>query len=158
MVFAVRFLLMLVLSYLGLLAGTIISHFTKEELKDGLKYFLMLKFSVFAIISFVFFFHIIDSALISLFVTSIVTAIMMYVGKSLKNINPELFSYSFFSVCIYETRDSTFLIAALIFIYGIAVSSSISARIEEAGFFQKLSLALTNNIIYIVMGMLLSFI
>ncbi len=44
--------LVLILSFLGLLGGVIVSYFTKEELKHGNKYFLLLEKSLLLAISF----------------------------------------------------------------------------------------------------------
>jgi len=49
--------LVLILSFLGLLAGVIVSHFTKEELKPGKKYFRLLEKVLLLAISFIIIFY-----------------------------------------------------------------------------------------------------
>lgn len=151
---AIKYIIILALSYLGLFAGVLVSHFTKEELNDGKKYFRMIKYIAFISVLYLFF----DSMGLALPVIALCiiffSVLYYFVEKSLKHINPDMFCYSFFSLALFETRDNNIIVPAMIFIFGLATSSLLSSNLEDSGFSRKLWFSLSGNIIYPVMGIL----
>ncbi len=155
----VKYFLVLFISYLGLLAGIIISNMAKEELTPGKRYFGILKSLIFGIILFQFFSYIKISYFISIPLSIIMGGLSYFWEKRMSEINMELWYYSFYAIILFETKKTDFfpILALLIFIYGIIVSSIKSEQLEELKLFQKITSILSQNIIFLIMGIFLSF-
>jgi hypothetical protein len=147
-----QFLILLPLTYLGLFFGLVISHFSKEELKDGKKYFFILKSFIFFIILSLFLNHLTLSFFISIPVSLALTVFLYLCEKKISMINPEIFYYSFFSVVFYETINISPVYAMLIFIYGIP---SASIQFEETSFLKNTWRIISGNVIYLVLSLCL---
>jgi hypothetical protein len=143
------FFIILFVSYLGLLLGVIISHFSKEEIKEGKKYFKILKSVIFFVILSLFFVYLKLPYFISIPASVLIALFLFYWERKIEKINAELLYYSFFSVVIYETMNVSPLYAVLIFIYGIP---SASLKYEDASLQKNALQAMLNNIIYIILS------
>jgi hypothetical protein len=150
-----KFLILLPLTYLGLFFGLMISQFSKEELRQGKKYFFMLKSFIFFIILSLFLNHLTLSFSISIPISLILAVFLYLCEKRISMINPEIFYYSFFSVVLYETINISPVYAVLIFTYGIP---SASVQFEETSFLKNTWRIISSNSIYLVLSMCLFFV
>src|SRR3989344_2439353 len=104
--------LIILLAFLGFIAGIILAFLTKEEFKSGKKYFLALKFIIILILSLIFFLKssLTYSSLIffiaGILITILFKRIYFYFGLAL-----------FISFLL--TQEFNLLTASLIFIYGL---------------------------------------
>src|SRR3972149_1491293 len=99
-----NYFLLLIITYLGLFAGTIISYFTKGELKSGKKYFAYARSVLFSIIFFAYL-NFISLNLIISTIFSIITGIVYYMwGIKSNNYYNDLFAYSLFGIILFETN------------------------------------------------------
>ena len=116
-----QYVLLVLVSYLGLLAGFIISWMAKEELLIGRKYFAILKAVAFGLIFMNFMYYLKINTIISVLMSTVAGVFCFVLGFS----SLDLFFYSLFALFIYEMRNSDALpfTGILIFIYGLATSS-----------------------------------
>ena len=143
-----KFLLLMFLSYFGLVVGTFISNFTKEELKQGKKYFRILK-PIFLGVVFYFFFSYLGLRYYFSIPISLVSVLLGFVW--VKKFPNNILFYSIFSISLFETKNP--VIALLIFMFGL-VTASLGFK-KKHSFFQNLKLSLLNNIVYPVLCLLL---
>jgi len=153
MINMLKFFTLLILSYLGLAAGVIVSNFTKEELKAGRKYFILLKLIIFAAVFYYFLIYLTKKTIIALALSIGVFIAAYKFEKMLKHVNTNLFYYGFFAVVLFEVKDFAPVIATMIFLFGMA---SASAQFTKKSVIKNLIAALLNNLIYIVLGIALS--
>lgn len=155
----IRYILLLIVSYLGLGVGIVISHMAKEEIKPGQKYFIILKQLIFCIIFFYFLSYLKLQIFISLPLVVLVGTVTYFLLEQIKHLNSDLFFYIFFSIIIFETRTSNVapILFTLIFMFGVVVSSIKSEKLPE-NLFVKLKKSLLNNILYILLGLALLFV
>ncbi len=105
--------LIILIAFLGFIAGIILAFKTKEEFKSGKKYFLISEFIILLILALIFLFKssLSYSSLI-LFVAGVLTTILV------KRI------YFYFGLALFLSflfsKDFNLLIASLIFIYGLS--------------------------------------
>lgn len=146
-----KYFLLLLISYLGLAIGTIISHMAKEELKTGKKFFRLGKSLVFTITIY-FFLQMHIHMLLAILIALISFVIAIIWTKKIKN---ELIFYAFYSLILFETVTTSYasLITLLIFCYGLFVSS-IKYNLKSS-LINNIRLPLQQNIIYPIMGVLL---
>ena len=149
-----QFILLMIITYFGLLIGSLISSFTKEELKPGKKYFRILKTLTFSVIFFYFLDYLNLHILISIFLTIIMFLLSFnFVKKQPLN---NIFFYSFFSIVLFETYNFNPIVSLMIFSFGL-----IAASLEydfDYSLFQNIKLALTKNILYPILCILLYFV
>jgi len=115
-----NFILALIVSFLGYPIGMFIANYTKEELKHGKKYFIILT-QILVIIALIFFIYSIQlNIYLSIVIALALTVLFL-------KINPKpLIGYPLMTLfCILNIRnDSIFIIlASIIFIYGLASSA-----------------------------------
>lgn len=156
----IQYILLLVISYLGLLAGIIISYMAKEEIKPGKKYFLILKAIIFAFIVYFFMTYLNIFPVISISLAIVFGGFTYIWDKRMKFINTNILYYSFFSVIIFETKLSYYapIIGVLIFIFGLITASIKSEKLEKVKLLPRVKKILGENIIYLILGLLLYFI
>ena len=147
---SIQYFLTLFLSYLGLGIGSLISSFTKEELADGKKYFLISKPILFCITVFLFMNYIDLHLIISLTVSVLFFLLGFIWTKKFQN---NLFFYSFFSIFLFETKSPN--IAVLIFIFGIFSSSFYFKK--KKTLLDNVIISLKRNIFYLFFGITLYF-
>ena len=149
-----EFILLVLITYIGLLIGSLISSFTKEELKQGRKYFKLLKAVVFSVVFYYFFEYLNLYFIISIFLT----IILFFISFSMirKQPNNNLFFYSFFSIVMYETIGYNAVIPLMIFVFGM-LSSSIEYD-ADCGMMQNIKIGLSKNLLYPVLCVILYFI
>jgi hypothetical protein len=155
---SLQFILLLLVSYLGLLAGAIISHYAKEELTSGKKYFKIGRAIIFGVIVFFFFMYLKLEYLISIPASLFAMVFAFIFSNRLRHINPGLFFYSFFAVVIFESKksDISAILASLVFIFGI-FEASIDLDGIDTNLISKIRLALFSNIIYFILSFILFF-
>lgn len=141
------YLLLLIVCYLGLPVGTVISHFTKEELLSGKKYFIFFQLCIFSLAFFMFLFKLTDRFIASIFCSSIALAIGYFWRGNQISIQ---FMYSLFAIALYETHSP--VIGALIFFFGIIESSQ---NFEDTRFIHNATSALSKGLIFLFVGVLL---
>ena len=139
----------LLIGYLGLLAGCIISNYTKEELLPGKKYFIFIKSIIFSAVIFFFLLYL-GQLLYVASILSLVVLGMAYLWATRFSYF-DLFSYSIFPLALYEMQNYLPHAAILIFLYGIA-AASVSTRIEK-GFFWNAFHNMADNSIYLLVGL-----
>ncbi len=156
----IQYILLLVISYLGLLAGIIISYMAKEEIKPGKKYFLILKTIIFGFIVYFFMTYLNIFPVISIILAIVFASFTFIWDKRMKFINTNMLYYSFFSVIIFETKLTFYsaIIGMLIFIFGLVTASIKSDKLEKTKLILRIKKILGENIIYIILGLILYFI
>jgi hypothetical protein len=148
------YFLFLILSYFGLVAGIIISNFAKEELNAGKKYFQILKTLIFAAILFFFMQHLAIEYYLAIPLVLIISILSYLWEKTMKHVSTEIFFYSFFAIVFYELKYPP-IVTLLIFIYGMASASIKAEQMQDIKLPGQLIVVLSNNLIYIIMGILL---
>jgi hypothetical protein len=123
----VEFLIVLLLSTLGLVAGLIVGNFSREEWKDGKKYFLWAQdIIILALIYFLWSANVLT--LLVLWPVVLLFALMLlhpeWVSehtKLLKGLRTGFFSWVLFGFVLFSVKESSVfqMIAILIFLYGI---------------------------------------
>lgn len=142
--------LMLLATYLGLFSGVVISHFTKEEMATGKKYFLIGKAALFSVVLYFFLSHLALGWMLSL-PASVFAGIIIYLwDRRIKYFNTDMVYYGFFSVAFYETKGVP-LISVPIFLFGIFASSYKAEQQKEMGFLKIAKKQLADNLIYLVL-------
>ena len=156
----IQYILLLIISYLGLLAGIIISYMAKEEIKSGKKYFQILKPIIFVFIVYFFMTYLNIFPVISIILAIVFAGFTFIWDKRMKFINTNILYYSFFSVIIFETKLSYYasIIGVLIFIFGLITASIKSEKLEKVKLLPRVKKILGENIIYIILGLILYFI
>lgn len=145
-----NYILLIILSYLGLATGVIISYFAKEELKPGKKYFqkaIPLIYGTIVFITVKFYeFHF----LITIIVAIIAIIITYYLQKF------EVILYSFSVIFLFLNQSVNYVpkIALLIFVYGLLVAG-IEFNIKN-NILSNLKQILLKNITFLIVGILLS--
>ncbi|MBN2368168.1 hypothetical protein JXC34_04040 [Candidatus Woesearchaeota archaeon] len=129
----VRFLLMVLVSYLGLAAGVVISRMAKEEIKPGKKYFNFLKIAILTAIVSISAFYLTESILASAGLAIFAFVFGYWFEKSRIKINKNLVGYIVFAVLLFFAREDIIsaIISGLVFIYGIAVASIAARKLEK---------------------------
>ncbi len=146
------FLLIVLLSYLGLLTGSIISYFTAEEITIGKEYLKSLKSLILLLMLFLFFIQLNMNNIIAFTLSAALVLFFFFFGSRLKYIHEDTIIYAFFAIFLYETKDIAPLYPVLIFIYGIPVASL--SYIEKHGsFFRRISSIMADNILYPVLSL-----
>ena len=153
----ITYFLLVLISYLGLAVGVIISHFAKEEIKPGQKYFRVAKHVLFGTIFFLFGIHL---GIHEVFVLAlvIVTSILSYVWDTkIHFVNTNWFYYSFFAVIMYETRLSelVMVIATLIFIFGLVSASIKMSKLLDSSIYSNIKKMLLDNSLFILLSIAL---
>lgn len=153
-----KYISLLIISYLGLAIGVIISHIVKEELKPGKRYFLLLRPIIFAVVFIHFMIYLKINLVISTIISIIPGLVMYFWDWRIKFVNSDMLFYAFFSVILFETRLSRYapIISILIFIFGL-LTSAIRFNKELSVFF-NLRKTLGENIVYMILGLLLVFV
>ena len=147
-----NYVLLFIITYLGLFAGTIISYFTKEELKPGKKYFAYARPVLFSIIFFAYLNFISLNLTIST-IFSIIAGIVYYMwGIKSNNYYSDLFAYSLFGIILFETNIT--LIASLIFIFGLFTASIYYKQKDKL--LENLSNIMKRNIVFFIVGILIA--
>jgi len=115
----IGYLLLTVISALGLVIGFIISKYTQEEMSAGLPYLLLLRESLFVIITF---FALLPYSLILSIGASISAALLLvFFHFVLKKTDLTPLFYFFLGLAFFLNRNP--LIPALIFLYGLPAGS-----------------------------------
>ena len=155
-----QYIIFLLATYAGLLAGVVISHMTKEELTPGKKYFYAIKAIIFTIIIYNFSYYMLKDIVLSSVISFFGGLLSYFLERWFKVINADIFFYSFFAVIVYETRNSEYsaIIGSLVFLFGLVSASVKSEGIKSERLFIKIKDILPENIIYLIMGLLLSFV
>ena len=148
---------MLAASYSGLVPGLIIAGMAKEELSRGRKYFLVLKGVVIAAVCFLFMESIQPKLMLNILISVMAGALGIFIIGSLKHVNTNLFSYSFFAVAMYETRieNAAPMVAAMVFFYGFLVAAADYKKLERFSLPSEIIKLLSKNILFIIMGLVL---
>ena len=156
----IQYILLLIISYFGLLAGTVISYLAKAEIKSGKKYFEIIKPIIFGFIVYFFMTYLNIFTVISVIMAVIFGGFTFIWDKRMKFINTNLLYYSFFAVIVFETKLSYYasIMAMLIFIFGIITASIKSEKLEKVKLFVRIKDILGENIIYLILGLILYFI
>ena len=132
--------------YLGLAVGYLISHFSKEELKPGKKYFIFLKAALFGLILMTFFVDIgLNMMIVFPIVLILFTAIFFWLKKFDKIIHNELFFSVLLAIILAETFSK--YVSILTFMFYI-VSASLD---YEKGLLKILK----NRIFFLIIGIIL---
>ncbi|NTV24446.1 MAG: hypothetical protein HGA85_08860 [Nanoarchaeota archaeon] len=140
-----RYLLLVLLTYLGLAAGTVISNYSKEELKPGRRYFLPLLSILLGLAALFYLVEISVPFWIAL-ITSLITGYVSSLFRGFHNLP----SYVLFAIMVYESLGSHYspIICTLIFLYGTTYASLRAEDLEDNDFFQRLVAVHLENIIY----------
>lgn len=110
--------LIFVLSFLGLLAGVIISFFTKEELKPGERYFMLLEKVVLLFISLVIIFYV-----KSFFLFFIAGVLAGFIFRK---------AYFYFGMALPLAFESfLFLFSSLVFVFGMPHGTLLASRLKK---------------------------
>jgi hypothetical protein len=144
-----NYLPVLFISYLGVVAGSIIASFTKEELAPGIRYFLILKALSFSAVVFFYLSYLDIFWIFSLLVSLAVLGIAYYWTRRLPHF--DLFAYAFYAIAAYEMQNYLPHVAIIIFFFGIA-SSSVLHNAERSVFWNILH-RISDNSIYIFAGL-----
>ena len=144
-----RYFLLLTISYLGLAAGRVISHFAKEELIPGRRYFIIIRSMVFSAVLLCFLLYL-KQILIIVLPVALLLGFFSYLAE--QKTDTGFFYYSFFAISLFETSSGSYapIVAILIFVFGLATAS---IKTEKTVF-----RLLLDNIIYILLASLLFFI
>ncbi|MFH0977795.1 MAG: hypothetical protein V1837_00695 [Candidatus Woesearchaeota archaeon] len=122
MISDLQFLLVGVVCYLGLLAGLIISLLSKEELKPGRKYFVLLQHAI-LIVSLVIFLY---SNELNIFLVITLGALLALLLALTSKVSQSIVAYPFMALFLSLSRYNSslfFLLAALAFLYGLPTAS-----------------------------------
>lgn len=152
-----QYLLLVVLSYLGLGVGVLISYFAKEEIKPGQKYFRIAKQVVFAAIFYLFLDHLMLEKLFILGLVFITTILSYVWDNRMRFVNADWFYYSFFAVVMYEIRLGEQLLntSILIFIFGIIAASIKMKKLLKKTLYSNFGNLLMQNSLYILLSLVL---
>lgn len=142
-----NYFITLIVVYLGLPIGYLISYFAKEELKDGKKYFIFFKAILFSLIMFLFLMHINLLVYINVPLSLLLFFGSYFVFKNYNIIYNEIFSSCLMSIIFAEI----FLLIPILLIFSFFIVSS--ALDYEKGLF-KIS---KTRILFLVIGFFLSF-
>ncbi|AJF61127.1 TPA: hypothetical protein HA239_05285 [Candidatus Woesearchaeota archaeon] len=147
-------ILLLLVTYSGLLVGTIISHFTKEELKAGKKYFIFARPVVLSLVFFYFLKFLAVSPAISIPLSGIIA--VLYFLWDVKSNLPynDVLAYSLLAVILFETAGT--FAAGLIFIFGLLTASVYYDTKENLAY--NLILPVRDNIVYLFIGIVIALI
>lgn len=153
----INYVFLVVVSYLGLGIGVVISHFAKEEIKPGQKYFKVAKQVVFATIFYLFAAHLGIEKIIDIALVTIITLLSYVWDTRTHFVNTNWFYYSFFAVIMYETRASDLLIviSTLIFLFGIIAASIKMKKLLDSSLYSSLKKMLLDNSLYILLSIAL---
>lgn len=122
MIPTMQYMLAALVSYLGIVAGIIVSAMSIEELKDGRRYFILLQHSLFVTILLISFYVHKTSWWTTLFI--IVT--MIFVLSFAQKLNTHRIGYPVCAILLYINQLSKtifFITAALIFLYGMPTAA-----------------------------------
>jgi hypothetical protein len=118
-----QFLLILLVTYFGMLIGTIISRFTREEINPGKKYFLSVKSFILTFI-FSYFFYQLNINIFVILVTSITFFIIVHsLNRKYKSVYTNLIEFSLMSIMFNETLKFGYIVSILCFFYLIVFAS-----------------------------------
>jgi hypothetical protein len=145
------FLIIILLSYLGLLAGCIISHFAPEEIAPGKRYFRVLKSMIFFLIFALFMMHLRIHYVIAFPVSAAIAYCMFRWEIYVKFVSQDILVYAFFAVVTYETRAEVPVYPVLVFIYGI-IAASMKFDEKPGTFFVRSAAILSEGIIYLLLS------
>lgn len=143
-----RYLLLLLTSFLGLHMGTIMAHFTKQEIMPGKRYFLILKPIVFSLVILYFFIYLKLNYYLAAFLTIGFFSLGYLMMKKVKH---DFIFYTIFSIIIFETRDFSYVPGILIFLYGL-----IASALRFDGFWKTIKKLTIENITYLLFGIIIS--
>lgn len=120
---------LIIVSYFGIIAGFIISNFTKEELSFGKKYFRRLRHVFFALILSLYMYNYLKPIFILSISCLIIGIFHYYIDKKMMEIKTDALSYLLFSSIGLITELNIVVLAfILIFMYGLVSSSYYSAN------------------------------
>ena len=143
-----RYPALLLMSFLGLHIGTIMAHFTKEELKPGQNYFLILKHLLFSAVMMYFFIYL----GIGIWWSIVAAALFFAMSYKLMALSKHDFVfYTIFSIVLFETREFTPVVSIMIFFFGVVV-----AALNFEGLSRTMKKLTLSNISFLVFGILLS--
>jgi hypothetical protein len=155
-----NYFLLLLVSYLGLAAGTIISHMAKEEIKPGIKYFKAGKSLAAGAILFAFFLHLGLHPVVNVMFSLLIAAASFWLDRMIDFANTDIFYYGLFAILLFEAFQSHYApaIATGIFVFGVIAASIKSEGIADLSIIEKTYRILLSNIIYLGLGLLLPFV
>ncbi|MBN2422651.1 hypothetical protein JXB41_05460 [Candidatus Woesearchaeota archaeon] len=128
-----RYVLLLLLGFSGLIIGIILTYFTKEELPTGEKYFKILQSFLVIVILFTFFYYLnLDLYLtLLLFILSIIILKIIVLKFNIKN--PSKIIYILFGFVFYLSgkTQGVNIAVSLIFLYGFPTGSLVGKEIID---------------------------
>lgn len=148
-----QYLLILAVTFLGPFVGLLIGHMTKEELKDGRKYFNLMRFILVLalIIAFFFYFPQIPIPLLIFIIFLII-----FINRKYQK---DFLIYAIFGILFYLSLIKTelFLItSSIIFLYGLPSGSLFLERhIEEKNKLKLIKKTFMNYLYYIIIALIL---
>lgn len=158
-----QYLLIFVLSFLGVFAGGILALISPEELKAGKKYWIFSKYIFLLLIIAAIFYY---SILYSNIITAILISGALIFLKLAKGEYPAFAFVFFFSWIV--NLDFLLIIASLIFIYGLFTGTIDSEKflVHKLSKYNKIDLKkieigkmfmqiLKNNVLYLIFGIIL---
>ena len=122
MISATQYGLAALVSYLGLVAGLIISFLAREELKEGQRYFVLLQHSVVVVVFLVFMRVLEMNTVLSVFFA----VVLVLALESTKRFDTSMIVYPILAVVLFfsrATQNSLFVTSALVFVYGLATAA-----------------------------------
>ena len=143
----IKYFSLLILSFFGLISGSVLAFFTKEELDTGKKYFQIMQSGLFVIILILFVFSLNKSFLFSLMVFFIIFFGVLLIHSNFKFKKTSNLIYIIFSFIFYLSSkfQNLNLIASLIFIYGMPTGSLLTKEILDK---KKGPMSLINKLKY----------
>ena len=119
-----------IISFVGLYIGVILYFMAKEEIKPGLKYFILAQnILTLTIIAILLFFYKIPSLLLAILLIAISLLLYIFKSKTIKNALYVFFGLFFYLVS--ESKELFVLLAVCIFIYSIFTGTVFSYLIKK---------------------------
>ena len=126
--------LSLLISLLGLPCGIFLYLMTKEEFKDGKKYFILIKNILFFSLIFIsIFFFVRERLMIQLIIILVLAIIIYFINQKIKNQYIIFLPYLLFIITYLLSNNLNFrlLIASLIFLFGLPTGTLFYQRLEN---------------------------
>ncbi len=143
-----RYLLILLICFLGLHTGTVMAHFTKQEVIAGKRYFFMLKPILFSFVM-AYFFIFLKLNYLLIGILTVLFFILAYF--TMKKVDHDFIFYAAFSIVIFETRTFSYVPGILVFSYGLIVSA---LRFES--FWKTLRKLSIENLSFLFFGIIIA--
>lgn len=146
----IQFLGILVISYLGLLAGFFLNRIAKEEMAVGKKYFYQLQRIIFFVLLIIFLIWMGLNWILIAIITVLLVILSEYLQIFRKQMaNPIIYGLLGIAIALLQDTKYLQLFAGLVFLYGIMAGSFFTEKKDD---WKSL---LRNNLLYIIAGIVL---